>query len=292
MVHIQVSEISARPVSARIARKFRWVMKVASFANFFSIIALGSAFMHPLLGLGQITTVPVTIQVFDPSGAPIPKVRIHLFPLPMDLSSEMTADEKGQLTIPLKPGGYCAALSSQGFVTFRGHIDIRGPVTVPVTLKIGGCTECIVVLPADGTILTVVGPPYGQLFFGMADLRKKMHVEVSAHNSSDGSDGRYSGVPLADLLTSHLHVRSAGAGTSATASATFIIASGASGKKSVIAAAELSSALHPANVIIADSYNGKPLAPSEGPLRLIVGADRGTARSIDRLVSIEIKSAE
>lgn len=148
----------------------------------------------------QNVTFPVTINVSDPTGAPIPNARLELSPLPSTAETMMRADEKGQLSLSLKPGGYCASLSSQGFVTQRGHISVQGAATFPIKLSAGGCTECLEVIPADGSHVVVFAAPYRQLILTKADMRAQRHISLKVRTDG-GSREEYSGVLLADLMT-------------------------------------------------------------------------------------------
>lgn len=56
--------------------------------------------------------------------------------------------------------------------------------------------------------------------------------------------------------------------------------------------AEVDPQLHGAQVLIADTLDGKPLSEDEGPFKLIVGDDLSRERSVPKLLMIELRAAE
>lgn len=57
------------------------------------------------LSAQQAATTPVTLTVTDATGARIPHLQIRVVPTP-DPAPKMETDEKGKLSLDLKPGGY------------------------------------------------------------------------------------------------------------------------------------------------------------------------------------------
>jgi hypothetical protein len=120
-------------------------------------------------------------------------------------------------------------------------------------------------------------------------LKSFNHVAIAVHNVHTNADESYSGVPLSDLLARQgvpvgkdLHGK---------ALANYIVATGSDGYKVVLALAEIDPALHPGQVIVADTLNDKPL-DKDGPFKLIVTEDKRPARWVRNLVSLEVKQAE
>ncbi len=127
---------------------------------------------------------------------------------------------------------------------------------------------------------------------------------AAAAASAHGRSHRYTGVPLAALLA-HAGAWPAGDPAARTtgvrgnlrgaALARYVVVTGADGYRALLALAELDSATAaPAPggpVILADSVDGRPLPPAEGPYRLVVPGDRRPARSVRQVVAIAVGSA-
>jgi hypothetical protein len=125
--------------------------------------------------------------------------------------------------------------------------------------------------------------------FTAETLKAFNHVTIAVHNPHTNADESYSGVPLSDLLAKQgvpvgkdLHGK---------ALANYIVATGSDGYKVVLALAEIDPAVHPGQVIVADTLNDKPL-DKDGPFKLIVTEDKRPARWVRNLVSLEVKQAE
>lgn len=99
----------------------------------------------------------LSVIVMDPSGAMIPQAGIQIT-RPSDTAEPiMEADKDGQLLVDATPGDYSLFVSSPGFVTSDQQIEVRGTSqSLTVTLKIGGCTECVTVTP---TVIPIPSPP-------------------------------------------------------------------------------------------------------------------------------------
>jgi hypothetical protein len=246
-----------------------------------------------LLSAQEKAPVPVTLLVVDPSGASIPYAQIQMIPSPQSTSEPLETDAKGRAVVNLKPGGYCIAITSQGFVKLEDHFEVSGPKIISFKLAVGGCTECIDVIPttADSLLLRVV-PSHGikPVVLTLASLKSLPHKTVTVHNPHANADENYSGVELIDLLVS-LGVPH-GKDLHGKALAEYVVATGSDGYKAVLALAEVDPEFHPGEVIVADTMDGKPLDAKTGPFRLVVTEDKRPARSVHSLVSIEVKQAE
>jgi DMSO/TMAO reductase YedYZ molybdopterin-dependent catalytic subunit len=135
-----------------------------------------------------------------------------------------------------------------------------------------------------------------------AELARLPRVTVTA--TQHGRTHRYQGVPLAELLarggaapggsgTGGAH--GARGGPRGPAVARFVVVTGSDGYRAVLALAEIDSATVPTApggpVVLADRVDGRPLAGSDGPLRLVVPGDLRPARSVRGVVRIEVRSA-
>ena len=70
-----------------------------------------------------------------------------------------------------------------------------------------------------------------------------------------------------------------------------LIVSGADGYKAAFALAELDDDLAAKSIILADRRDGSPLAPPEGPLRLIAPTEKRNARWVRNVVVLCVKKA-
>ena len=66
----------------------------------------GTLFVPGAFCAQQETVAPVSIRVTDPAGAAVVKVPIRIVAMPDPASGKVETDEKGQLALGLKPGGY------------------------------------------------------------------------------------------------------------------------------------------------------------------------------------------
>jgi DMSO/TMAO reductase YedYZ molybdopterin-dependent catalytic subunit len=120
-----------------------------------------------------------------------------------------------------------------------------------------------------------------------ADLAKLPHVRV--HASAHGDEADWDGVPLIELL------KSAGAPSGETlrgpALALYVRITAADGYRAVFALAELDPSTGNAQAILADRKNGAPIDDKEGPLRVIVPADKRPARWVRQVIAVDLLSA-
>jgi DMSO/TMAO reductase YedYZ molybdopterin-dependent catalytic subunit len=96
----------------------------------------------------------------------------------------------------------------------------------------------------------------------------------------------YEGVLVGDIL------KRAGAPSGAElrgeALSTYVVAIGSDGYQVVFSLAELDTVLTGSSTIVADSADGKPLAPGQGPLRLVVPKDTRAARGVRMLERLDV----
>jgi DMSO/TMAO reductase YedYZ molybdopterin-dependent catalytic subunit len=99
----------------------------------------------------------------------------------------------------------------------------------------------------------------------------------------------FSGFSLHDVL--HLLGLPEGEALRGEALRIYVEAEGADGYKVVFALAELDPGFTDNSVLIADRRDGKPLDAAEGPLRLVVPAEKRPARWVRQLVKITVHQA-
>jgi len=118
----------------------------------------------------------------------------------------------------------------------------------------------LVVKNIDGQTLTL----------GTQDLAKLPQLKTNAKDH-DGKTNEYTGVRLRDVLTQAGIVT--GMALRGKDMADYVVVDAADGYRVVFSLAELDPDIANTQVIIAESMNGQPLGPKEGPLRLVVPED-------------------
>jgi len=250
-----------------------------------------------LLALGRATaqqaTTPVVITIADVSGATVRGSQIRIVPAP-DPEPKMMTDDKGQLSLNLKPGSYALFARAQGFKTLITHFDVRPQKdvqTISGVLDVGHVGGPTVVSPATSKDdLAIFAYPYHEpASFSPSQIESMPHIKVTTHNPHANADETYSGVRLADLLTKlgaplgkELHGESL---------AIYLIARGSDGYEVVLSLAEVDPDFHSGEVIVADAMNGKKLDAHNGPLKLVVSEDKRAARCVRNLDTIDLALA-
>lgn len=254
------------------------------------IVLCAAIFALPALSAQSATTASIAINVVDESGAPVPHALVKVIPVP-DAAPKMETNEKGRLSLNLKPGGYGLLVQMPGFKKFTTHIDVRESKevqTILVELQVGhgGGVE-VVDGPPDILVLWTY-PFYDALRLSVSDFRALPHIRVTFHNSHTNAEETYSGVRLADLLAKL--GAPLGSELRGQALANYVVATGSDGYKAVLALGEVDPSFHPGEVIVADAMNGKPLDEHSGPFKLVVTEDKRPARSVRNLMNIELAS--
>ena len=116
-----------------------------------------------------------------------------------------------------------------------------------------------------------------------ADFQNSIHVRATGH---DGVQHDFEGIDLRGILTK--------LGTPADGDlrgkemADYVVAEGSDGYKAVFSLAEIDGDPGVTQVLIADKMDGHPLDAHDGPLRLIVPADKRPARWVRMLKEIRV----
>lgn len=132
--------------------------------------------------------------------------------------------------------------------------------------------------------------PTQQTTLSLAALKALPHVSVTVTNGHSKAQETYAGVPLNTLL------EQVGAPAEAAIRgkvlSEYIVATGSDNYHAVLSLAEIEPGIHPGKVLVADTLDGKPIDPKDGPLKLIVEEDQKPARWVRNLVKLELKQAE
>ncbi len=264
------------------------VMRLQNFSVALPCVALFAATALPAQ---ETATVRVTIKVTEPTGSEVAKAQIRLIPSPAGTAAKPTTDEKGSLSLELKPGGYGLFVSDPGFRTFVTHLEVKKSEevqTVPVALQIAAAGSPTVYPPSLKEALLLQAFPYHEpVMLQPGELKALPHIKVTVHDPHTGSDETYSGVPLADLLArlgAPLGKEFYGIALNS-----YVIAAGSGGDAALLALAEIDPRVHRGTVLVADIMNGHPLDANSGPLKLVLTEDKRPVRSVRKLVSIDLK---
>ena len=128
----------------------------------------------------------------------------------------------------------------------------------------------------------------------IAELRSFPRAEVRVTQPPHGGDGSqevfvYAGIPLAEVLKAaglRLDPDMAGIRRTVTGS---VLVEAADGYQAVFALAELDPALTDRVVLLADTRDGQPLGPKEGPWRLVVPGDKRPARWVRQVTAVTVR---
>jgi hypothetical protein len=136
--------------------------------------------------------------------------------------------------------------------------------------------------------LVVKGAVQSQLQFTAAEWKVMARAKVTAKDHG-GVEHSYEGVTLqALLLQAGVPQGDTLRGKSMTL---VVVAEGTDGYRAAFSVAELDGDFSGAQVLVADTVDGKPLATGEGPLRLVVPGDKVQARAVRMLKSITVVNA-
>jgi DMSO/TMAO reductase YedYZ molybdopterin-dependent catalytic subunit len=116
------------------------------------------------------------------------------------------------------------------------------------------------------------------LVLSVSDLKKMPRKTLSVVNPHEKKTEVYEGVPLTELL--HRVGVPQGENLRGATMASYVVAEGSDGYRVVFSLAELDSDFLDSDVIVADTVNGAPLGPNQGPFRIVTPHDKRPARRI------------
>jgi hypothetical protein len=232
-------------------------------------------------------TARVIIKVADPSGAGIAGAHVRVVPSPDPPPAAMETDNKGELQLNLKLGGHGIFVSAQGFKSSIEHIEVRPAAeaqAIPVKLRPGDTFSPEVISEEEAAerareLFLSAMPYHSDWWIKPVEFKAMPHTSVTVTNPATGKKERYSGVRLSDLLI--LAGAPLGHEFYGLALRTYVSADDV-----VFSLGELDPGLQSGEVLIADSKDGRPLDPPEGPFMLVVSADTPRARWVKHLRTI------
>ena len=136
--------------------------------------------------------------------------------------------------------------------------------------------------------LSITGDVKIPLSLNLDELKQMPRKIVRVKNEHAQEDEAYEGVPLAALLK-QAGVPS-GPQIRGKVMVTYVLAQGADGYQVLFSLAELDSDFQDSQVLVADTFDGKPINDKLGPLRLVVPQDKRPARWVRMLQSIKVVS--
>lgn len=131
----------------------------------------------------------------------------------------------------------------------------------------------------------VTGEVTTPLSLTVADLHQFTQTTV-VRKDKDGKDHSYSGVILADIL------QKAGVTMNKESLAKYLLVDASDGYEVIFALAELDKSFTDRTIILADTVDGKALAPGDGPFRIIVQDEKKPARCIKQVTSLKVLFAK
>jgi DMSO/TMAO reductase YedYZ molybdopterin-dependent catalytic subunit len=171
-----------------------------------------------------------------------------------------------------------------------GSALLLAMIVVAVASKSAGQTTAQIPPPApsDAISLVVKGAVQNELHIGTAEWQVMARAKVTAKDHG-GVTHDYEGVTLqALLLQAGVPHGDELRGKNMTLT---VVAEGTDGYRAAFSVAELDADFVGAQVLVADTMDGKPLAATEGPLRLVVPGDKRQARAVRMLKSITVVNA-
>ena len=144
-------------------------------------------------------------------------------------------------------------------------------------------------LSQEQPALEIEGSAITTIKISLPDLSRMPRLKIDVREPHKGEMQHYEGVRVSDLLLKAgvpLGERLRGR-----ALATYVVAKASDGYTVVYSIAELDPAMTDNQVIVADTMNGKPLEPKQGPLKIVVPGDKRPARWIRMLMTLRIENA-
>lgn len=138
--------------------------------------------------------------------------------------------------------------------------------------------------PVD--LLTIGGAVSKPLTLSIPDLKALPRKTLQVMNPHEKRNEVYEGVLLEDLLQKAGVAH--GEALRGPLMATYVIAEGEDGYRVVFSLAELDSGIADSDVLVADTVDGGPIGPKQGPLRLVAPHDKRPARWVRMLKSITV----
>jgi len=132
----------------------------------------------------------------------------------------------------------------------------------------------------------IAGAVTTPLTISAEDLKKMPRKTLRVENAHANKTEVYEGVPLEALLQKAGVPH--GEQLRGAAMATYVLVEAADNYRVVFSLAELDDAFLDSDVLVADTMDGAPLAPDEGPFKLVAPREKRPARWIKMIQSITV----
>jgi DMSO/TMAO reductase YedYZ molybdopterin-dependent catalytic subunit len=175
----------------------------------------------------------------------------------------------------------CATAAGLLAALLPGSVSLAA--SAAARIRPAGLTNSTV--PSAGSSLLVTGAVAQDLKLSPDDLKKLPRKSVSTKGHDDQMH-QYDGVPIGALLAKAGVPQ--GSALRGKSMSLVVVAEGADGYRAVFSLAELDDDFAGETVLVVDSIDGQPLSTDQGPLRLLVPADKRQARSVRMLKSITV----
>jgi DMSO/TMAO reductase YedYZ molybdopterin-dependent catalytic subunit len=180
-----------------------------------------------------------------------------------------------------------------GFATITLLLTLTGTLSFPLATsaraedKTGVADEAPTL--TEGS-LEVRGDVTSPRRIDAAELGKLPRVEARMPDPHiSGKEIVYSGTPLIEVLKAGgLRLDSGEAGFRETVTITVLV-DGSDGYRAVFAFAELSPDFSDQVILLADTRDGRPLPPREGPFRIVVPGEKRPTRWVRQVTAVEVR---
>jgi DMSO/TMAO reductase YedYZ molybdopterin-dependent catalytic subunit len=179
--------------------------------------------------------------------------------------------------IPIQRAGVAATLGLVSLLVATVALSCAQPVCAQ-----SAGSASTVALRIGGNVTT-------PLALSLADLKSMPRQTVNVVNPHSKKAESYQGVALEYLL--HKAGVPQGEALRGKAMATYVLATASDGYRVVFSLAELDAGFMDSDVIVADTLDGAPLRPNEGPLKLVAPHDKRPARWIRMVKSLDVMEA-
>ncbi|QEM07613.1 molybdopterin-dependent oxidoreductase [Mucilaginibacter rubeus] len=138
-------------------------------------------------------------------------------------------------------------------------------------------------------VVKITGEVTNPLTIGPAELQQYKQTSVT-RKDKDGKAHIYSGVIVSEILTkagvtlgADLHGKNL---------VKYLLVEASDGYQVLFALAELDKGFTDRVIILADKIDGQPLAPADGPFRIIVQDEKKPARCIKQVIAMKVMFAK
>ena len=141
-----------------------------------------------------------------------------------------------------------------------------------------------------GDVLDLRGDLPNPRRIGVPELHKLPRAEVRTTDPHDPSkEIIYSGVPLVEVLKAGGVLLDSGMAGIRDTITMIVLVEAADGYRAVFSLAELEPELTDRIIVLADTKDGQPLSPREGPFRVIVPGEKRPARWVRQVKALTVR---